>query len=72
MTAIERAEQKVALLKQATVLVERLREVESERDELLGQRDGQCRDLKAAGASIGELQEVLGISRSRIQQILRS
>lgn len=71
MTVVERAERKAVLLRQAVDLVQRLRAVETERDQLLGQRDGRCRELKAAGASIKELQEALGMSRSRVQQILR-
>lgn len=72
MTVVDRAERKAALLRQTVDLVERLHVVEVERDHLLGQRDGRCRELKAAGASIKELQEALGMSRSRVQQILRS
>lgn len=68
---VERAERKAALLRRTANLVERLRAVETERDSLIEQRDGQCRELKAAGASIRELQETLGVSRSRVQQILR-
>ncbi len=68
---LERAERKADLLRQTVDLVERLRENESERDALLSQRDGRCRALREAGASIKELQEVLGMSRSRVQQILR-
>lgn len=71
MSVVERAERKAVLLKQAADLVDRLRDNEAERDELLGWRDGSCRELKAAGASIRELQEAFGMSRSRVQQILR-
>lgn len=71
MTALERAEQKVTLLRQADVIVERLRVNEVEHGKLLDQRDLHCRDLRAAGATIKELQDVLGMSRSRVQQILR-
>ncbi|MDL9948382.1 hypothetical protein QSJ19_22940 [Gordonia sp. ABSL11-1] len=71
MSVVERAERKAALLRRTANLVERLRAVETERDSLIEQRDGQCRELKAAGASIRELQETLGVSRSRVQQILR-
>ena len=71
MTVVERAERKAVLLRQAVDLVELLRENEAERDELLVRRDGRCRELKAAGASIKELQEAFGMSRSRVQQILR-
>ncbi|MBT1190600.1 hypothetical protein [Rhodococcoides kroppenstedtii] len=71
MTVVERAEQKAVLLRQAVDLVERLRENEEEREGLLVRRDGSCRQLKAAGASIKELQEAFGMSRSRVQQILR-
>lgn len=61
----------MALLRQAVDLVERLRANELEHEELIDQRDDSCRELKAAGASIKELQEILGMSRSRVQQILR-
>ena len=71
MRVVERADRKAALLRRAVDLVERLRENEAERDELLARRDGSCRELKAAGASIKELQEAFGMSRSRVQQILR-
>ena len=71
VTVVERAERKAVLLRQAVDVVERLRVNEIERDELIDQRDGSCRELKAVGASIKELQEALGMSRSRVQQILR-
>ncbi|MEV6656751.1 hypothetical protein [Nocardia fluminea] len=71
MIVVERAERKAVLLRQAVDLVERLRANAVERDELLCKRDARCRELKAAGASIKELQEALGMSRSRVQQILR-
>lgn len=73
VTVVERAERKAVLLRQTVELVERLRANESERSALLEQRDGNCRDLRAAGASIKELQEALGdVSRSTVQNILRS
>lgn len=71
MTVVERAERKVALLRRAVDLVERIHAIETERDRLLDERDGNCRELRAAGASIKELQDVHGMSRSRVQQILR-
>lgn len=71
MTVVERAERKAVLLRQAVDLVERLRENEQEHEGLLFRRDGSCRELRAAGASIKELQEAFGMSRSRVQQILR-
>lgn len=71
MTVVDRAERKAKLLRQAVTLVERLHANETERSELLGQRDRICRELKKAGASGKELEEATGMSRSRVQQILR-
>lgn len=71
VNVLERAETKVALLKKAETLVGSLRQNEEERDSLLAQRACMCRKLREAGASIEDLQNVLGISRSRVQQILR-
>ena len=71
MTVVERAEHKATLLKRAETLAEQIQVNKAEHEDLLNQRDGQCRELRRAGATIGELQEVLGISRSRVQQILR-
>ncbi|WP_279102660.1 hypothetical protein [Gordonia bronchialis] len=71
MSVVERALRKAVLLRQAADLVERLRDVESEHDSLIEQRDERLRELKVAGASIRELQETFGLSRSRVQQILR-
>ncbi|WP_299520556.1 hypothetical protein [uncultured Serinicoccus sp.] len=71
MTAVERAEERVALLKRAVSLTTELQAVETERDRLLGQRAETCRQLRGAGASIAELQDVLGVSRGRVHQILR-
>lgn len=71
MTVVDRAEKRADLLKRAVDLVERLRANEAEHEDLLAQRDERCRELKAAGASIKEMEEALGVSRSRVQQILR-
>jgi hypothetical protein len=71
MTVVDRAEKKADLLKQVVDLVERLHTNEVEHEQLLRQRDENCRELKAAGASIKELEEALGVSRSRVQQVLR-
>lgn len=71
VSVVERALRKAVLLRQAADLVERLRDVESEHDSLIEQRDERLRELKVAGASIRELQETFGLSRSRVQQILR-
>lgn len=71
MYVVERAERKADLLKQAVALVERLHANEIERVELLNRRDTICRELKQAGASGRELEEATGMSRSRVQQILR-
>lgn len=71
VSVVERAMRKAVLLRQAADLVERLRDVEDEHDSLIEQRDERLRELKVAGASIRELQETFGLSRSRVQQILR-
>lgn len=71
MTAVERAEAKVALLRGAVAIAQRLRALEAEHAALLEERATNCRALREAGASIQELQEVLGLSRSRVHQILR-
>ena len=70
--AVARAEKRLALLKEAAALAARLRAHEEERARLLDERARQCRDLRQAGVSIEELQDVLGVSRSRIHQILRA
>lgn len=71
MTAVERARTKVALLQEAEGLAERLRANEEEHAYLLTQRAEKARALRGAGASIEELQDVLCLSRSRVNQILR-
>lgn len=71
MTAVERAEAKVNLLKDAEAIAEQLRANEAEHDDLMARRTAKCRDLRNTGASIDELQEVLGVGRSRVHQILR-
>lgn len=71
MTAVERAEAKVALLREVEAIAERLRANEEEHASLLEQRAEKARALREAGASIEELQDVLGVGRSRVHQILR-
>jgi len=70
MTAVERAETRVTLLKEAVDIVGRLRANETEHSELLARRAEACKALRAAGTPIKELQEVLGVSRSRVNQML--
>lgn len=70
MTALERAETRVTLLKEAMDIVGRLRANETERAELLAKRAEACKALRAAGTPIKELQDVLGVSRSRVNQML--
>lgn len=72
MTAVERAERRVTLLRETAFLAEQVRANEAEHASLLQQRDEKCRELREAGASIADLQEALGVSRSRVQQILRT
>lgn len=71
MSAVERAEAKVGFLREAQTIIERLRANEEEHARLLAQRAELARVLRQAGATIEELQEVLGVSRSRVHQILR-
>ncbi|MER5631553.1 hypothetical protein [Streptomyces nitrosporeus] len=71
MSAVERAEAKVDFLKETQAIAERLRANEEEHAGLLAQRTEKARALRQAGATIEELQEVLGVSRSRVHQILR-
>lgn len=71
MTAVERAERKVSLLRDAEILVARLRINAAEHNHLLAERAAACKALRDAGASIEEIQDVLAVSRSRVQQILR-
>ena len=71
MTAVERAEAKVALLRVVESIAERLLTNEEEHAALLDQRAEKARALREAGASIEELQDVLGVGRSRVHQILR-
>ena len=70
MTAIERAETRVTLLKEAVDIATRLRANETEHSDLLAKRAKACKALRAAGTPIKELQEVLGVSRSRVNQLL--
>lgn len=70
MTAVERAETRVTLLKEAAGIVARLRANETEHSELLTKRAEACKALRAAGTPIKELQDVLGVSRSRVNQML--
>jgi AraC-like DNA-binding protein len=71
MSAVERAEAKVCFLREAQAVAERLRVNEEEHTTLLAQRAEKARALRQAGATIEELQDVLGVSRSRVHQILR-
>jgi DNA helicase-2/ATP-dependent DNA helicase PcrA len=59
------------LLREAEAIASQLRANETEREELLDRRTQVCRALRVAGSSIKDLQDVLGVSRSRIQQVLR-
>ncbi|WEG08637.1 hypothetical protein PU630_15535 [Microbacterium horticulturae] len=70
MTAVERAETRVTLLKEAVDIVARLEANEAEHSELLAKRAEACKALRAAGTPIKELQETLGVSRSRVNQLL--
>ena len=71
MTAVERAERRVALLKEAAALAAELRENEAAHDAILERRATACRALRSNGASVADIQDVLGLSRGRVHQILR-
>ncbi|MYS60735.1 MULTISPECIES: helix-turn-helix domain-containing protein [Streptomycetaceae] len=71
MSALERTEARVGFLREAQAIAARLRANEEEHAALLAQRAEKARALRQAGATIEELQEVLGVSRSRVHQILR-
>lgn len=71
MTAVERAETRVALLKEAAALAEDLRANAAAREELLKRRVSTCKALRAHGVPIADIQDVLRLSRGRIHQILR-
>lgn len=71
MTAAQRAEAKLALLRELETITALLRDNEQEHTVLLDQRAEKARSLRQAGASIEELGEVLGVGRSRVHQILR-
>jgi len=70
MNAVERAETRVTLMKEAVAICARLHANEIEHSELLAKRADACRALRAAGTPIKELQDVLGVSRSRVNQML--
>lgn len=71
MTAVERTERRVKLLKEAAALAVELRENEAAHEALLERRKAACRALRAEGASVADIQDVLGLSRGRVHQILR-
>lgn len=71
MDVTARAERKAALLRGAEELAEQLRKGDAAQKKLLAQRKATCHSLREAGASMDEIQEVFGVGRSRVQQILR-
>lgn len=70
-TAVERAQLRADLLHELESIAERLRKNETEHVALLAQRAEKVQALKDAGAKTDELQEVLGVTRGRVHQILR-
>ena len=72
MKAIDRAQTRVGLLKDAVDLAARISANEAAHVELLDERAQCCRELRAAGVTNEDLQEIFGISRSRVQQLLRA
>lgn len=71
MSSVERAETRVTLLKEATRIASRLSAIEAEHSALLVRRSEACKALRAVGAPVKEIQEVLGVSRSRVNQMLK-
>ncbi len=69
--AVERARRRAELLHELQGIAERLRANELEHSELLAQRAAKVQELKNAGARTDELQDVLGVTRGRVHQILR-
>jgi len=70
MTALERAEARAILLKEAVDVAARLQANEAEHAELIARRARTCRALREAGTPVRDLQEALGLSRSRVNQVL--
>lgn len=70
-TAVERAQARADLLRELESIAGRLHINETEHAALLAQRAEKVRALRNSGARIDELQEVLGVSRGRVHQILR-
>lgn len=70
VSVVERAEARVGLLKEATSIAVSLRAIEAKHSELLTRRTEACKALRAAGAPIKDIQEALGVSRSRVNQLL--
>lgn len=71
MDALERAERRVAALGEASQIAQRLRLLEEEQTTLLRQRAATCRALREVGVPLKDIEDVFGISRSRVQQLLR-
>ncbi|MFE5774607.1 hypothetical protein [Brachybacterium sp. NPDC056505] len=71
MRATERTERKLSALQNAEMLADQLQRNEREHSDLLERRGETCRALKRTGVSVVDIMEVFGLSRSRVQQILR-
>jgi len=71
MDALERAERRVATLSEAQQIAQRLRQLEEEQATLLRRRAETCRRLRDTGVPLKDIKDVFGISRSRVQQLLR-
>ncbi|WP_144589466.1 hypothetical protein [Brevibacterium casei] len=71
MTAVERAPRRLELPKEVAILVDELRENKATHDLLLERRATLCRELRADGASVANIQHVIGLGRRRVHQILR-
>lgn len=71
MDALERAERRLMALSEAQQIAVRLHSLEQEQAALFRQRAETCRGLRDEGVSLKDIQDVFGISRSRVQQLLR-
>ncbi|ORC17753.1 hypothetical protein [Rhodococcus qingshengii] len=70
-TAVERAQLRADLMHNLQSIADRLRINEAQHAELLSERTKIAKELKDAGAKTEELQEVLGVTKSRVHQLLR-
>ena len=70
-SVVKLAEERARLLRELEEVAQLLRTNEEDHTRILFQRAEKVRSLREVGAPIEDIQEVLGISRSRVHQILR-